>query len=113
MDEEGFIHIVGRVKRFAKIAGEMISLEVVEKLAFQASPRHSHAVINLPDPQRGEALVLYTTDINLSRDLLRETAQAQGLPELVIPRKIVTLEEIPVLGSGKTDYVSLKALTAG
>ena len=111
MDEEGFVHIIGRVKRFAKIAGEMISLEVVEKLALSASPQHMHAAVNLPDPQRGEALVLYTTNPSLTRDQLREAAQAQGLPELAIPRRIVPIDELPLLGSGKTDYVMLKEMS--
>jgi acyl-[acyl-carrier-protein]-phospholipid O-acyltransferase/long-chain-fatty-acid--[acyl-carrier-protein] ligase len=110
MDEEGFIHILGRVKRFAKIAGEMIALELVENMALAASPNREHAVVNLPDPQRGEALVLFTTDTALSREQLRDAAQAQGLPELAIPRRIIALEHLPLLGTGKTDYVTLKMM---
>ena len=110
MDEEGFIHILGRVKRFAKIAGEMIALELVENMALAASPNREHAVVNLPDPQRGEALVLFTTDAALSREQLRDAAQAQGLPELAIPRRIIPLEHLPLLGTGKTDYVTLKLM---
>ncbi len=110
MDEEGFIRIKGRVKRFAKIAGEMISLEVVENMARTTSPEKHHAAINLPDPQRGESIALYTTDPTLTREQLRETAKARGIPELAIPRKIVFLPEMPLLGSGKTDYVALNEM---
>ncbi len=108
MDAEGFVHVLGRVKRFAKVSGEMISLEVVENIALAVSPHKEHAVITQPDPQRGEALLLFTTDAALTRDQLREAAQAQGLPELALPRKIVVLEHLPLLGTGKTDYVTLK-----
>ena len=104
------MHIKGRVKRFAKIAGEMISLESVEKLAFSASPKHQHAVLSKPDAKRGESLVLFSTDENLSRQMLSLTAKAGGYPEIAVPREIVYKKSIPLLGTGKTDYVSLKEL---
>jgi acyl-[acyl-carrier-protein]-phospholipid O-acyltransferase / long-chain-fatty-acid--[acyl-carrier-protein] ligase len=112
VDDEGFVRILGRVKRFAKVAGEMISLEVVEKLAHTASPDKQHAVIAEPDLQRGETLVLFTTDTNLTREQVHETAQDLGMPEIAVPRKIVTIETLPLLGTGKTDYVSLQQMAA-
>ena len=110
VDAAGFITIKGRVKRLAKIAGEMVSLEMVEKIAIQAAPEHQHAAVNQADVQRGEALVLYTTDSLLSRERLLGVARANGNPEIAVPKKILVLEAIPLLGTGKTDYVTLKKM---
>ena len=110
IDDDGYLHILGRVKRFAKVAGEMISLEVAEGIAAAASPGKLHAVSSQPDALRGEALVLFTTDPSLTRERLHAAAKIQGQTELAIPRKIVTVETMPLLGSGKTDYVTLKQM---
>lgn len=109
-DDEGFVRIVGRVKRFAKIAGEMISLEVVEKIAAQAAPTHQHATSTQADAQRGEAIVLFTTDATLARERLQEAARTLGHPELAVPRKIVRVDALPLLGTGKIDYMTLKKM---
>ena len=113
VDSEGFLTISGRVKRFAKIAGEMVSLDMVEQVAREASRDHHHASILWEQDFAGESTVLFTTDPNLARSLLADAARTLGTHDLSVARRIVHVPEIPVLASGKTDYVGLKALIEG
>lgn len=108
IDEDGFLFIKGRVKRFAKVAGEMVSLETVENIANHASPQHQHAATTQTDAQRGENILLFTTDSTLNREQLSNSAKELGSPELAIARKVIVVEALPLLGTGKTDYVTLK-----
>jgi len=108
IDADGFLFIVGRVKRFAKVAGEMISLEVVEKMAAEAAPGFQHAASSRPDTQRGETVVLFTTDPALNRERLQQAARSLGLPEIAVPRRVISLPAIPLLGTGKVNHVKLK-----
>jgi acyl-[acyl-carrier-protein]-phospholipid O-acyltransferase/long-chain-fatty-acid--[acyl-carrier-protein] ligase len=110
IDEDGFLFIKGRVKRFAKIAGEMVSLETAESIANHASPAHQHAASTQNDAARGENIVLFTTDTALTREALGLSAKTLGYPELAIAKKLVVIETLPLLGTGKTDYISLKAM---
>jgi acyl-[acyl-carrier-protein]-phospholipid O-acyltransferase/long-chain-fatty-acid--[acyl-carrier-protein] ligase len=109
-DADGYITIAGRARRFAKIGGEMISLAAVEALAASAWPNMGHAVVTIPDPQRGEQLVLLTEKAGASRAALLAIAKAEGVSELYVPRRIVEAKALPLLGTGKTDYVGVQAL---
>jgi acyl-[acyl-carrier-protein]-phospholipid O-acyltransferase/long-chain-fatty-acid--[acyl-carrier-protein] ligase len=97
------------MKRFAKVAGEMVSLEVVEQIAAAASPR-AHAATAASSERRGETIVLFTEDRELRREQLAAAARQAGHPEVAIPRSVVWVEKLPRLGSGKVDYVTLKAM---
>jgi len=110
IDAEGFVTIQGRVKRFAKIAGEMVSLSAVEGYANAVWPGHMHAVISVPDARRGEQLVLVTDKPDADRDDLLNYAKDQGIAELMVPKTIHAVDEIPVLGTGKVDYVEIMEL---
>jgi acyl-[acyl-carrier-protein]-phospholipid O-acyltransferase/long-chain-fatty-acid--[acyl-carrier-protein] ligase len=110
IDDDGFVTVEGRAKRFAKVGGEMVSLAVIEELARRLWPERRHAAITLPDPRRGEQVLLLTEQVDAQRqDLLRQ-AQTEGRSELYVPRQIVHVNAIPVLGAGKTDYVAAREL---
>jgi acyl-[acyl-carrier-protein]-phospholipid O-acyltransferase/long-chain-fatty-acid--[acyl-carrier-protein] ligase len=109
-DAKGFITIKGRAKRFAKIAGEMISLSAVETMAAAVWPQAQSVVVSTPDAKKGERLVLITTERAASRDALLKQARSVGASELAVPAQIMVVDSIPVLGSGKTDYVAAAAL---
>ncbi|MCW5696011.1 MAG: AMP-binding protein [Bauldia sp.] len=112
LDADGFITIVSRAKRFAKIAGEMISLTAVEAMVNEAWPDHASAVVAIPDPRRGEAIVIITTAAAMTRQSLLPTARRIGLADLAIPDRIISIEALPLLGSGKTDYPALERIAA-
>lgn len=108
--DDGFFFIRGRAKRFAKLGGEMVSLAAVETMVGGLWPGHTHVVVSLPDPRKGEQLVLVTDKPDADRKALQAEAKAQGFPELWMPRAILVTGAIPVLGSGKTDYVATREL---
>jgi acyl-[acyl-carrier-protein]-phospholipid O-acyltransferase/long-chain-fatty-acid--[acyl-carrier-protein] ligase len=110
VDDDGFLILLGRLKRFAKVAGEMISLELPERLAEAVSPAKMHAAVARPDAARGEMILLCTVDPALRRDQLQHAARELGIPELAVPRRIIQVERIPLLGNGKKDYPALQRL---
>lgn len=110
IDAEGYITIKGRVKRFAKVAGEMVSLSTVEELASLTWPEKAHAAVAIADERKGEKIILVTELKEAKRKPLQETAKKHHFNELSIPRQVIAVDKIPVLGSGKTDYISLAKL---
>lgn len=108
IDDNGYITIKGRAKRFAKIGGEMVSLTAVERYMQELWPDYQHAVIAVPDPKKGEQLVLITTFMRAHREDILEYHRDHGISELSLPRLILTRDSLPILGTGKVDYVSLK-----
>jgi acyl-[acyl-carrier-protein]-phospholipid O-acyltransferase / long-chain-fatty-acid--[acyl-carrier-protein] ligase len=107
--EKGFLKIVGRLKRFAKISGEMVSLSAVEDaLAAAAGERVENVVIAVPDEQRGERLILVTNSPSIELRDVREMLRGKGFSDLASPREVRVMKEMPRLGTGKIDYVTLK-----
>ena len=112
VDTEGFVAIQGRAKRFAKIGGEMVSMTAAEALAAAVWPGELFAVVAVPDPRKGEQLLLVTARANADmRDILTY-ARSKGVPEIMVPRAVLQLGAVPVLGTGKVDYPGVAALVA-
>ena len=109
-DEEGFMTIKGRAKRFIKVAGEMVSLNAVENLIGKALPNSASAVIGMPDPRKGEQLVLVTERKDANREMIMAALREAGANELMIPKQVLVVERLPLLGSGKIDYPAVKSL---
>jgi acyl-[acyl-carrier-protein]-phospholipid O-acyltransferase/long-chain-fatty-acid--[acyl-carrier-protein] ligase len=110
IDKEGYISILGRAKRFAKLGGEMVSLTAVEELAMRCWPDISHAAVAIHDEKKGEKIILVTENQNANRKDLQKTAKELKCSEIFLPRKVVYAKSIPVLGTGKTDYIRLTRL---
>ncbi|PHR20160.1 MAG: 2-acyl-glycerophospho-ethanolamine acyltransferase [Hoeflea sp.] len=110
VDEDGYIAIRGRAKRFAKIAGEMISLGAIELMVQQLWPEAFHAAVAVKDKRKGERIVLVTTKMPALREELREYSRRFGATDLMVPGEIINVPEIPLLGSGKTDYVTAQKI---
>ena len=109
-DDEGDMIILGRAKRFAKIGGEMISLAAVESLATGVWPQSQHVVVAVADERKGEQLVLVTDHAGADRAELIAAARREGMTELAVPRSILAVAAIPVLGSGKVDLAATQRL---
>ncbi|MBK8000883.1 MAG: AMP-binding protein [Verrucomicrobia bacterium] len=114
VDDDGFVHILGRLKRFAKISGEMVSLTAVEEALAGAFPqyglRFQVAVVSKPDVDKGEILIAVANDSRLQMDEIRAVIRSKGLPNLCVPRELKFIREIPKLGTGKVNHRELQAL---
>jgi acyl-[acyl-carrier-protein]-phospholipid O-acyltransferase/long-chain-fatty-acid--[acyl-carrier-protein] ligase len=110
IDADGYITITGRAKRFAKIAGEMVSMTAAESLVASLWPEDQHAVLAMPDARKGEQLLLLTTRADAAVQPLLAHARARGVAEIAVPRSIQVVEKIPLLGTGKIDYPAVQAL---
>ncbi|HFD13492.1 MAG TPA: acyl-[ACP]--phospholipid O-acyltransferase [Crenotrichaceae bacterium] len=110
IDEYGFLHILGRAKRFAKIGGEMVSLAVTEQLATKTWPDAVHAAVSVPDAAKGERIILITTQSDATRNQLCKNAA--GVCELNLPKLIISSDHIPLLASGKIDYSGVSILVS-
>ncbi len=114
VDAEGFLHILGRLKRFAKVSGEMVSLSAVEDALAGAFPQHGLrcqvAVVTRPDEDKGEVLIAVTNEAKLTLAEIREAIKVKGLTNLSVPREIKVVAEIPKLGTGKVNHRALQAL---
>lgn len=113
LDENGYVTIKGRAKRFAKIGGEMISLTAVEHTISTLWPNIPHAVVSVPDAKKGEQLVLITEKQDAEREAISQHFRKDGMTELAVPRKIITVEKLPMLATGKVDYVTVKEMAMG
>jgi acyl-[acyl-carrier-protein]-phospholipid O-acyltransferase / long-chain-fatty-acid--[acyl-carrier-protein] ligase len=108
IDEQGYIAIKGRAKRFAKIGGEMISLAAVEALAVELWPNYISAVAAIPDDRKGERLVLVTDKRGATRADFQAFARSKHASELMSPAEVIVLDKLPLLGSGKPDLQALQ-----
>jgi acyl-[acyl-carrier-protein]-phospholipid O-acyltransferase/long-chain-fatty-acid--[acyl-carrier-protein] ligase len=107
IDEQGFVTIKGRARRFAKVGGEMISLAAVEALAAELWPNAPSAVVALPDPRKGERLILVTQQKAATRSDFQAFARAKHASELMLPSEVWVIEKVPLLGSGKADMAAV------
>jgi acyl-[acyl-carrier-protein]-phospholipid O-acyltransferase/long-chain-fatty-acid--[acyl-carrier-protein] ligase len=110
IDEEGYIFILSRLKRFSKIAGEMVSLNKVEELAFQCFGDSSFFTVAIPDKRKGEKIILFTTKEDIQEKEFKKYIKQHKVSSLYIPAKIVYIEKVPLLGSGKINYIELEVI---
>lgn len=112
IDEIGFVYIKDRIKRFAKIGGEMVSLNAVSEMVVRAheadGPEHMYGVVAVPHESKGEQIVLVTNNRNVTQSTLHNFIRLNGMSELYLPRVILYHDSLPVFATGKADNVTLK-----
>jgi acyl-[acyl-carrier-protein]-phospholipid O-acyltransferase / long-chain-fatty-acid--[acyl-carrier-protein] ligase len=113
LDKDGFLTILDRYSRFAKLAGEMVSLGDVEQRVRQAldDPELALVAINLPDEKKGEKVILLLEGDHDAKEVKQQLMDA-GMPALLLPASILSVENVPMLGSGKTDFATSRKLAA-
>jgi acyl-[acyl-carrier-protein]-phospholipid O-acyltransferase/long-chain-fatty-acid--[acyl-carrier-protein] ligase len=115
-DEDGYLYIMGRLKRFAKVSGEMVSLTAAEEALAGAFPqyglRFQIAVLSKPDADRGETLVAVSNEQKLQLDEIRAAIKARGLSNLYVPKEVKFVRDIPKLGTGKVNHRELQRVLA-
>ena len=113
-DADGYFYVRGRLKRFAKVSGEMVSLTAVEDALAGAFPQYGLrcqvAVVSRPDEEKGEALVAVTNEPKLSLDEIRTAIKGRGMTNLCVPREVKIVREIPKLGTGKVNHRELQKM---
>ena len=116
VDEQGFVTLLGRARRFAKVSGEMVSLTAVEEalsIAFvEVNERIQIAVVSRPDEDKGEALVAVTNETTITIERVRGALRERGFPNLAMPREIKVLNDLPVLATGKVNHRELEKIIA-
>jgi acyl-[acyl-carrier-protein]-phospholipid O-acyltransferase/long-chain-fatty-acid--[acyl-carrier-protein] ligase len=114
VDDERFVFIQGRLKRFAKISGEMVSLTAVEDALAGAFPQYGLrcqvAVIAKPDESKGEMLIAVSNEPKVTLEDIRAAIKAKGLPNIAVPREIRCVHDIPKLGTGKVNHRELEKM---
>jgi acyl-[acyl-carrier-protein]-phospholipid O-acyltransferase/long-chain-fatty-acid--[acyl-carrier-protein] ligase len=110
IDEAGYIKILGRVKRFAKVAGEIVSLLLLEEVAALADPKGMHAAVHVQDAKKGEQIVLFTTSNSLTKESIMLQIRRAKISELYMPKIIIQIEDLPVLATGKINYRKISTL---
>lgn len=110
LDDYGFVTIQGRAKRFAKIAGEMVSLTALETEINGIWPQNMHAIVSIPDAKKGEQVILFTTKSDANRADLLSEFKNRGIAEICVPKTIKVMEKLPIMGTGKVDYVQLQEI---
>lgn len=109
---DGHLAIRGRLKRFAKIGGEMTSLATVEAIAGALWPETLHSAAALPDGRKGEKIVLLSESADPDPTQFLARLRAEGVPERFLPAQFICVDSIPLLGSGKVDNPAVARLAA-
>lgn len=104
IDDEGYVSIRGRSKRFAKISGEMVSLAAIEQHLVKIWPENEHVVVSIPDDKKGEQLILLSTRANISNKELNKNSP--GFSSIALPKKFITVDTLPILATGKVNYAA-------